>query len=72
MEMMVHPAAWRCGYYLFSWSLFYKDTNDLKIIYFFEKHVKHTFGNGFSFNRIQAIRVLEGFFASKKHALIFK
>jgi hypothetical protein len=27
MEMMVHPAAWRCGYFIY-WERFYKDTNN--------------------------------------------
>jgi hypothetical protein len=28
MEIRIPPAAWRCGYYLFSCSQFYKDTDD--------------------------------------------
>jgi hypothetical protein len=49
MEMMVHPAAWRCGYYLFSGSRFYKDTNN----FIFLKNMSNIpVGNGSSFKAL--------------------
>jgi hypothetical protein len=50
MEMMVHPAAWRCGYYLSSGSgRFYKDTNNF---IFLEYTSNMPVGNGSSFKAL--------------------
>jgi hypothetical protein len=43
MEMMVHPAAWRCSYYLSSGS---RSTKRRILFFNVKKHVKHTVGNG--------------------------
>jgi hypothetical protein len=49
MEMMFHPAAWRYGYYLFSGSRFYKDTNN----YIFLKNMSNIpIANGCSFKAL--------------------
>jgi hypothetical protein len=70
MEMMIHPAAWRCGYYLFSGSRFYKDTNSFILL----KNTSNIpVDNGSSFNRIPVISVfavrVTPIFTNNKHAL---